>query len=169
MAATAECVNCKQSLPAQHSGPCPYCGGSVIVKRGLDNGVAIDDHIRVEATTYELTDQEFDTILRDALKKYLRESLGAKKITTLDKSKEMEDVKLKVLQSIPNSNFASVVAAYLSLRSAEQQTASQEQQGNMQLQQAELNVRLQWLIALVAIGTLVTGFLSVVLPYLYPR
>ncbi|MGD0177064.1 MAG: hypothetical protein ABSC50_09605 [Candidatus Bathyarchaeia archaeon] len=105
----------------------------------------------VEATTYELTDKEFDSILRDALKLYLQNKLGAMKITKLDTATDIKAVKLKVSKFISEPEFASVAAAYVSLRSQEQQ--------------ANLNSKLQWLIVLVAIGTFLTGLL----PYFHPH
>ena len=163
---SSECANCKQSLPLDHSGPCPNCGGNVILKKVQDVGIGIDVVASLEATTFELTDEEFDSILRDQLKSYLQDKLGAMKITKGDMTTAIRTVSLKVSKFINDPEFASVAAAYVSLRSQEQQT-------NLNLRQAELNLKLQRLILYVAIGTLVTGIvtgiLSVILAYLYPR
>ncbi len=162
MSASSECPNCKHSLPPHHSGPCPNCGSNVILKKDQEAGIGIDASASLEATTRDLTDEEFESVLRDALKEHLQEQLGAMKITKLDVATGIKAVKLKVSKFIREPANASVATAYLSLRSQEQQT--------------DLNLKLQRLILYVAIGTLVTGLvtaflsvISVILPYLYPH
>jgi RNA polymerase subunit RPABC4/transcription elongation factor Spt4 len=151
---SAECPKCKRSLPPQHSGPCPYCGSNVLIKRGVENGIAIDDSISLEATTRDLTDKEFEDILRTELKQYMRDKLGPMKVTKWDTTNSLKEIGIRVSQQIPNPEFASVVASYIGLRSQEQQASS--------------NNRLQLLIAFLALGTFLAGVLSVLLPYLHP-
>lgn len=158
MTGTVECPNCKQWYDAERSKKCPSCGYQTTEfknARVFGSARTSVELSTLEATTYELTDKEFDGILRDELKRYLQEKLGAVKITKLDKTKDIKAVRLEVSKLITAPEFASVAAAYVSLRSQEQQ--------------ANLNLRLQWLIALVAIGTFFTGLLAVVLPYLHPH
>jgi hypothetical protein len=148
MSATAECPKCRHSLPLHFSGICPNCGLNVKLVNDGDSG-QMKESVSLEATTYELTDKEFDSILRDELKRYLREKLGAMKITKVDR--DIKAVKLKVSKFITEPEFASAAAAYVSLRSQEQQANS--------------NLMLQWLIAFLAAGTFVAGILS----YLHPH
>jgi hypothetical protein len=147
-----------QWYDAQRSKKCPSCGYRTTEfknTRVFGSARTSVELSTLEATTYELSDKEFDGILRDELKRYLQEKLGAVKITNWDKTKDTKPVRLEVSKLIIAPEFASVAAAYVSLRSQEQQ--------------ANLNLRLQWLIALVAIGTFFTGLLVVVLPYLHPH
>jgi Holliday junction resolvase-like predicted endonuclease len=153
--ASVECPKCKQRYTPRGSFVCPHCG----YKAEAYDGVAVNPIVGssaaltgVEATTYELTDKEFDSILRDELKRYLQEKLGPMKITMVDKTRDIDAVKLKVSKLIAEPEFASVATDYVSLRSQEQQ--------------AKLNLKLQRLILLVAIGTLFIGVLSLIALYI---
>ncbi|MGA2462082.1 MAG: hypothetical protein ABSF82_11755 [Candidatus Bathyarchaeia archaeon] len=76
----------------------------------------------IEATS-EPTDKEFEGLLRDELKRYLQEKLGAMKTIKLDRTQsfDLKTVRLKMSEQITKPEFASVVAAYVSLLSQEKQ------------------------------------------------
>lgn len=42
MSASSECLNCKQPLPPDHSGPCPNCGSDKILKKDEETGKGND-------------------------------------------------------------------------------------------------------------------------------
>jgi hypothetical protein len=97
-----------------------------------------------------LSDREFNNLIRRTLRAYIENVMDAKGLAVENYDKGTIET-FDLVKDIEDPNFASVVVAYMTLVSQEQQ--------------ADLNLRLQWLIALVAVGTLVTGFLSVVLLY----
>ncbi len=116
-----------------------------------------DDKIisKASASVKALSDEEFDKILPTVLKSYLKKKLVAQKIVAVDELNHNPDLVIPLFQDISDPSFASVMAAYISQNSQEKQ--------------AIINSKLQRLILLVAVGTLITGLLSVVLPYFYPR
>jgi uncharacterized protein (UPF0212 family) len=158
-----ECAKCGYVGPPEpNKAGCPKCGGAWKKVFVEEFGVGKDTVTSLEITSPTLTDKELDSILRLEMKRYLQDRLSAVKVTKVDVGKGIEDVKLRASKLISEAEFASAATAWVALR-------SQEQQENLQEQQVNLNLRLQRLIALLAIATLVTGFLSVVLPYIYPR
>lgn len=96
---------------------------------------------RATVTDAEPSDEEFDQLLSDRLKDYLREKLEPKK--TVIRAEERLDVSALTSKAL-DSTEASLVASYISLRSQERQE--------------RMNRLIQLLIAIIAalqvVGTL---------------
>jgi len=154
------------STPAPHGecSQCGYVGPAEVGKSGCPKCGAPWKSIHVYGTahvsgkgsisfqTRDLADKEFENILRTELKRYLQDKLGPFKVTTVDSEKSLAEIRHRVSQQITSPDFASVVMSYISLRSQEQQ--------------ASTNNKLQCLFAILALGTLLTGAVSVWLAFL---
>ena len=107
--------------------------------------------------TRPMTDAEFDKWLPAFLRRYLTQRLEAKEIVTVaDKFPEM---KHEVVARITDPTLASVIAAYVSLRSQEKQA---EDSRSFHRSQARTNLILQLLIIGLAALSVFTSIVSLI-------
>jgi hypothetical protein len=152
-----ECSKCGYVGPPEpNKAGCPKCGEPWKSVPASGSGLGQGALTNLEITTLDLTDKELDDIIRSEVKRYFEEKLAAAKVTKVDIAKHTADVKLRASKMISDPDFASAATAWVALR-------SQEQQANLQEQQTNVSLRLEWWMVLLTIALVVIGVLAVVL------